>query len=293
MNKTKTSATGTSRRKLSAEQIVTETLALIDEQGIAAASMRPVARRLHVQVMTLYRYVDNREDLFDAVVDHIVNELDDDPAIDLDMSGGDWKAYLSSLAWGVRRYALAHPHAFPLVTTRPPEAPWVNPPLRSLRWIETMLANLSRAGFSGAQVIFTYQSFNSFLLGSLLLETSAMVIDDPKPGDGSFQPGDGAGGRDPVDPADPIPGSISPTRTAEDREEIADDDSSNDLRGVDPDEYPVIHRLHARLTENRFEEEFAGGLQSLLARVQERLASERPTEATVADGRACDNGGQR
>lgn len=259
------------RRKLSSEQIVCETLALIDEQGIAAASMRPVARRLGVQVMTLYRYVNNREDLFDGVVDHIVNELDDDPDIDMGMGDGDWVAYLSGLAWGVRRYARGHPHAFPLVTTRPPEAPWVNPPLRSLRWIETMLANLGRAGFSDDQVLFTYRSFNSFLLGYLLLETSAMAIDDPKPGDGSFQAGDDTGAHDPVDPTDPIPGSISPTRTTEAREQIADADTSQDLPGIDPGEYPVIYRLREGLTEDRFEEEFDAGLQSLIIRVQERL----------------------
>lgn len=271
MNKTPNSITGSSRRRLSSQQIVAETLALIDEQGIAAASMRPVARRLHVQVMTLYRYVDNREDLFDAVVDHIVNELDDDPDIDVGMSDGDWRSYLSGLAWGVRRYARAHPHAFPLVATRPPEAPWVNPPLRSLRWIETMLVNLGRAGFSDDQVLFTYRSFNSFLLGYLLLETSAMVIDDPKPGDGSFQAGDDAGAHDPVDPTDPVPGSVSPTRTTKDRETIADADTPEDLPGIDPGEYPEIYRLREGLTEDRFEEEFAAGLQSLLTRVQERL----------------------
>lgn len=271
MDKIKDTPVGGSRRRLTSQQVVAETLALIDEQGIAGASMRTVARRLHVQVMTLYRYVNNREDLFDAVVDHIVNELDKDPDIDMGMSDGDWRAYVSALAWGVRRYARAHPHAFPLVTTRPPEAPWVNPPLRSLRWIETMLANLGRAGFSDDQVLFTYRSFNSFLLGYLLLETSAMVIDDPKPGDGSFQTGDDTGEHDPVDPTDPIPGSISPTRTTEDREQIADTDTTADLPGVDPGDYPVIYRLREGLTEDRFEEEFAAGLASLIIRVQERL----------------------
>ena len=45
-------------RGLSLDRIVTETLALIDEQGIAAASMRSVGDRLGVRAMSLYRYVD-------------------------------------------------------------------------------------------------------------------------------------------------------------------------------------------------------------------------------------------
>jgi hypothetical protein len=205
------------------------------------------------------------------VVDRIVNELSDDPDVPDGEQGNGWRWYLEGLAWGVRRYARGHPHAFPLVATRPPAAPWVNPPLRSLRWIETMLENLSGAGFTDDQVLFTYRTFNSFLLGYLLLETSAMVIDDPKPGDGSFQSGDGTGEHDPVDPADPVPGSISPTRPTVVRETIADADSATEIvdpaGDVDAAEYPIIHRLRVGLTEDRFEEEFAAGLDILLTRI--------------------------
>ena len=122
---------------------------------------------------------------FDAVVERIVNELADDPEVQLRPVNG-WRPYLTGMAHGVRRYARAHPHAFPLVATRPPAAPWVNPPLRSLRWVEAMLTGLAAEGFSDEQVLFTYRTFNSFLLGYLLLETSAMALRDPKPGDGSF-----------------------------------------------------------------------------------------------------------
>lgn len=265
-----------SRRRLSTERIVAEALDLVDERGIAAASMRTVARRLGVQVMTLYRYFDNREELFDAVVDHIVDELGAGTDTGPGAVDGDWRTYLQDLAWGVRRYARAHPHAFPLVATRPPSAPWVNPPLRSLRWIESLLKRLGNAGFTDDEVLFTYRTFNSFLLGHLLMETSAMVLDDPKPGDGSFQTGDDSGAHDPVDPADPVPGSVSPTRTTADREEITDTDRPAELIGVDQARYPSIHRLQEGLTENCFEQEFAAGLDILLRRIEEhRIEAER------------------
>jgi TetR/AcrR family transcriptional regulator, tetracycline repressor protein len=256
---------------LSLDRIVTETLALIDEQGIAVASMRTVGARLGVRAMSLYRHVDSREDLFDAVVDRIVNELADDPDVPNDSSGVGWREYLAGLAWGVRRYARAHPHAFPLVATRPPTAPWVNPPLRSLRWIEAMLRSLHDAGFDDEQILFTYRSFNSFLLGYLLLETSAMTLRDPLPGDGSFQLGDGNAATDPVEPSDPIPGAVSPTRTTEQREAIDDADSARELLdpmdGIAVEEYPIIHHLRAGLTEDRFEQEFAAGLDLMLTRI--------------------------
>ena len=265
-----------SRRGLTLERIVTETLALIDEQGIAAASMRTVGARLGVQAMSLYRHIGNREELFAAVVDRIVNELSDDPDVPNTENGGDWRSYLEGLAWGVRRYARAHPHAFPLVATRPPTAPWVNPPLRSMRWIEAMLDTLHEAGFSDDAVVFTYRTFNSFLLGYLLLETSAMAMRDPLPGDGSFQSGDGSGDTDPVGPADPVPGAVSPTRTTEQREALSDSETARELVNpvgdVNPADYPLIHRLRAGLTEDCFEQEFRVGLEDMLDRIAQFLA---------------------
>jgi TetR/AcrR family tetracycline transcriptional repressor len=271
-----------SGRGLSLDRIVSETLALIDEQGIAGASMRTVGERLGVRGMSLYRYVASREELFDGVVERIVDELERDPDVHPQPEAG-WRDYLGRLARGVRRYARAHPHAFPLVATRPPEAPWINPPLRSLRWIEAMLAGLHDEGFTDEQVVFTYRTFNSFLLGFLLLETSAAALRDPKPGDGSFQQAGREDGSDPVDPTDPVPGSLSPTRTTEHRESL--DDASNSAEKVDPvgevDErrYPHIHRLSAGLTEDRYEQEFNSALEDMLDRIQRFLLESRPSRA--------------
>ena len=248
----------------------TETVSLIDEQGIAMASMRSVGERLGVRAMSLYRYVASREELFDIVVERIVDELAADPEVRLHPTDG-WRDYLHRLAWGVRRYALAHPHAFPLVATRPPGAPWINPPLRSLRWIEAMLTGLADEGFTDEQVLFTYRTFNGFLLGHLLLETSAMALRDPKPGDGSFQQGTEVDGTDPVDPADPVPGALSPARTQRPprghrrRRRSRANGSIRPARSTRAS-FPLIHRLSAGLTEDRFADEFAAGLTNLLDR---------------------------
>lgn len=254
---------------------MTEALALIDEEGIAAASMRSVAQRLGVKAMSLYRYLDSREALFDAVVDQIVDELSSDEEVRLVPSAG-WRDYLSRLASGVRRYALGHPHAFPIVATRPPEAPWINPPLRSLRWVEAMLAALRQAGFTDEQVLFTYRSFNSFLLGYLLLETSGLALQDPKPGDGSFQAGDTAAQTDPVDPADPVPGQLSPARSKQDRHAIRASTTPRDqvdpVGDVDAATYPTIHELRAGLTEEHYAAEFQIGLTGLLDRIAAHIA---------------------
>ena len=241
----------------------------MDEHGIGSASMRAIAARLGVEAMALYKHFDTRDALLDAVVDLIVEELDTDPEVRKAPETG-WRDYLTRLAHGVRRYARAHPHAFPLVTTRPADAPWVNPPLRSLAWIESLLAALVAEGFDDAQVLFAYRSFNSFLLGYLLMETGAMTVHDPVEGDGSFSAGNG------TDPQ-PVPGGLSPTRTAEEHSDLVAADTIEEVLDpqddIDAGEYPVIHRLARGLAEDHFAQEFEAGLADMLDRIEHQLAA--------------------
>ena len=240
---------------MSLDRIVTATLELMDEQGIGAATMRGVASRLGVRSMSLYRYVRDRGELLDAVVERIAGELSGDPEVQLRPAGG-WRPYLAGMAHGVRRYARAHPRAFPLVATRPPSAPWVNPPLRSLRWVEAMLSGLAGEGFSDEQVLFTYRTFNGFLLGYLLLETSAMALRDPEPGDGSFAAAGtvsgGSGSPGVMAAAGPVPGGLSPARSAR--------------------RFSVLRRLAAGRAEDQWEQEFEAGLAHMLDRVASFVA---------------------
>jgi hypothetical protein len=138
-----------------------------------------------------------------------------------------------------------------------------------------MLGGLADEGFTDEQVLFTYRTFNSFLLGSLLLETSAMALRDPKPGDGSFTSADtspdGGSGTAGQAAANPVPGGLSPARSPEQREAVEDADSPREL--VDPaDEidrrhFPTVYRLAAGLAEDRWEAEFGTGLEDMLDRI--------------------------
>ncbi|WP_229054425.1 TetR/AcrR family transcriptional regulator C-terminal domain-containing protein [Aeromicrobium sp. Leaf350] len=248
---------------LNRDLVARTALDLIDAEGVGAATMRAIAGRLGVEAMSLYKHVRTRDELLDDVVELIVAELDDDPEVRRDASEG-WRDYLTRLARGVRRYALAHPHAFPLVTTRPAEAPWINPPLRSLAWIESMLATLAAEGFSDEQVLFTYRSFNSFLLGYLLMESGARTLRDPQDGDGSMGSSD-----------EPVPGGLTPTRTDEEQDAVAE--ATTTAEQIDPQgdievaEFPTVHRLADRLAEDRFDEEFQRGLERLLDAVAAQL----------------------
>lgn len=162
---------GSGRGALDRARILGAAVAFIDAEGLAALTMRRLGTYLGVEAMALYRYVPSRENLLDGVVETVIDELYGDPDVHL-APGHGWQDYLQRLAHGVRRIALAHPEVFPLVATRPPAAPWVRPPLRSLRWIESFLVALIDSGFSQEAAVSAYRAYSSFLLGHLLLEVS-------------------------------------------------------------------------------------------------------------------------
>ncbi len=202
---------------------------LIDRCGVHELSMRRIGKALGVEAMALYRYVPSREDLLDGVVERVVDELYADPQVHL-LPRGSWQEYLVRLAHGVRRMALAHPRVFPLVATRPPAAPWVRPPLRSLRWVESLLTGLMDQGFSERDAVHAYRAFSSFLLGHLLLEVSALGVDTG-----------------PVEEPEPATAAV-PTEQL-----------------LAP--YPVLTRLADRLGAFHFDEEFDESLHNLLDRI--------------------------
>jgi TetR/AcrR family tetracycline transcriptional repressor len=131
-------------------------------------------------------------------------------------------------------------------------------------------------------VLFTYRTFNSFLLGYLLLETSAMTLRDPKPGDGSFTVltlfrGDGG---EPAGQAaaNPVLGGLSPARSAGQRKALEDADSPRELLDpadeIDARRFPTVHRLAAGLAEDRWEGEFQRGLEDMLDRIAASVAED-------------------
>lgn len=161
---------------LSRERVLAAALDHIDEHGPAGLSMRRLGSALGVEAMALYRHVAGKEDLLDAVVDHLMDTMRQDTEIRQQPTDG-WQDFLQRLAHGVRRVALAHPRAFPLVASRPTEEPWLRPPLRSLEWAELFLRGLIAERFSDEAAVAAYRAFTSFLLGHLLLEVSVRGAD--------------------------------------------------------------------------------------------------------------------
>lgn len=163
---------------LQADDIVVAAVALIDAEGIGQLTMRRLGAALGVEAMALYRYFPSRRALLDALVESVVNQVATDPAVQA-LPEDDWRDYLHRLAHGIRRMALTHPRVFPLVATHPTEAPWIRPPLRSLRWVESFLQALQDHHFPPPAAVTAYKLFSTFLLGHLLLEVAALGLEHP------------------------------------------------------------------------------------------------------------------
>jgi len=164
------------RKPLSKARVIDTAVAFIDEHGLAGLTMRRLGDSLGVEAMALYRHVPGREELLDGIVTRITDEMEADEDV-LKAPRDGWQDFLQRLAHGVRRVALAHPKVFPLVASRPVEAPWLRPPLRSLDWVERFLDGLIAEGFDEEDAVGAYRAFTSFLLGHLLLEVSTHGAD--------------------------------------------------------------------------------------------------------------------
>lgn len=85
-------------------KIVAVTVRLLDAEGLGRLSMRRLAAELGVTAMSVYWYVDTKDELLELALDCVYAELDL-PADD----DGDWAAQLRQLAHGHRRVLAAHP----------------------------------------------------------------------------------------------------------------------------------------------------------------------------------------
>jgi AcrR family transcriptional regulator len=144
---------------LSRELIIKEALALLEEHGPGALSMRRLADRLGVAPTALYTHVRSKADLIDGLIDQVYAGL----TLDLDHSG-DWTQQLTTLSQAVRVHLLAHPAVVPYALQQPGLGP------HGLRLGEAIYDILRPAGFSDQAVVGTVYALLTYILGFVALE---------------------------------------------------------------------------------------------------------------------------
>jgi AcrR family transcriptional regulator len=172
------------------QEILDAALALADERGLAAVSMRAVAERTGVTPMALYPQVGSKAQLLDGMLERLLTELippaaaagesaaaepgsaaEPGPAVDAD--GEDWRMRLRALAHAFRKLAHGHPWAATLLFSRPAVTP------DAARVVDLVYTNLLAAGVPPSEVPRVERLVSTYMIGYVASEVG-----------GRFGPGD-------------------------------------------------------------------------------------------------------
>jgi len=155
------------RAPLSKERVFQAALALADERGIEALTMRALGEELGVEAMSLYYYVANKDELLDGMVDVVFSE------IELPTADVDWKTAMRRRAISTREALARHRWAVGLLESS------MKPGPANFRLHDAVLACLREAGFSVENAVHAYSLQDAYIYGFALQE-KAMPVDSPE-----------------------------------------------------------------------------------------------------------------
>ncbi len=148
------------RMPLTAERVVSGAVALADEIGIEALTMRKLAESLEVKPMSIYHHVSSKEEILDGMVDVVFSEIDLPPD-DL-----DWQEAIRQRCVSARAVLNRHPWAPPLMESRQTPGP------ATLGHHDAVIGCLRRGGLSYELTAHAYAVIDSYLYGFALQEAN-------------------------------------------------------------------------------------------------------------------------
>ncbi|MBC6469939.1 TetR/AcrR family transcriptional regulator [Actinomadura alba] len=152
--------TGDRRRSaLTQEAVVAAAITLADREGLAAVSIRRVAAELGARTMSLYSYIESKEDLLDLMFDEANREV-----LIEDGLPGDWRAAIILIAQRTRAVLLRHPWMVEVAGRRPQVGP------NGLRHVEQSLAALDPLRLDPPAGALICAAVDDYLLGHVIRE---------------------------------------------------------------------------------------------------------------------------
>jgi len=145
---------------LSKHRVVIEAVRLADSEGVDGLSMRRLAGALGAGAMSLYHYVASKDELLDAMIDVVFEE------IELPSAEAEWQSAMRQEAASTRQVLARHPWATSLMESRTSPGP------ANLRHREAVTACLRRAGFSVVMATHANWLLNSYVYGYALQAAS-------------------------------------------------------------------------------------------------------------------------
>jgi AcrR family transcriptional regulator len=147
------------RKPLSSARVLQAAVALADEAGLEAFSMRGLAQELGVVPMALYKHVANKEELLDGMVDIVFSEIE----LPCEVPDLDWRSAMRDRAISTRAALKRHSWAIGMMESR-------RPGLANLRNHNAVMGCLREAGFSFGMAIHAYSLQDAYIYGFALQE---------------------------------------------------------------------------------------------------------------------------
>ena len=154
-----------SRAPLSASRIVAEAVAMADEGGVEAVSMRKLADRLEYGVMSLYNHIPNKDDLLARMVDAVAAEIAPPPPSEAPLAA-------------IRSVAVSTHDA--LAQHRWAAGVWLQclpGPARSAR-MEDLLRLFNSSGLSSGLAHHGFHAITNHVLGYTMQQVSMTLADE-------------------------------------------------------------------------------------------------------------------
>jgi AcrR family transcriptional regulator len=155
------------RAALSRDRVLAAAVALADEIGIEALSMRKLGQSLGVEAMSLYNHVAGKDALLDGMIDAVFAE------IALPTPDVGWRAAMRQRAISVRAALRRHRWAISLMQSRTAPGP------STLAHHDAVIGVLRAAGFTVAQTAHAFSALDSYIYGFALQE-HALPFEGPE-----------------------------------------------------------------------------------------------------------------
>jgi len=154
------------RGTLTRERIVSESLRLLDTQGLTGFSLPRLGRALGTDPTAVYRHFASKDDLVLAIADRLIEES----SAGLERSDC-WVDTLADSTRRLRSTYLMHPAAASLSSYRTTQGP------AEMRVANIIIGAVLQAGFEGAEAAKVYRAMDDFALSWAGCEAAFLALD--------------------------------------------------------------------------------------------------------------------
>jgi AcrR family transcriptional regulator len=152
--------------RLSRDEIVGAAVALVEQGGPAALTMKALGAALGADPSAVYRYVEDKDELLRAVGDHLL-----DGVVEGLPGRRSWDATVRAVCVRLRAALLARPYVADLARSAPTRQP------HEVRLTEVLLGALATGGFPPDRAAAAYHALIELTVGSATIDGTTAAMD--------------------------------------------------------------------------------------------------------------------